>query len=480
MVKLGIDVASERTYAVGIAVLVAAQPNLTPQRMAAAGGATALDMKNKLKRAHQEIALAMKASNEFSCKESVGTYPPDPAALRAAHPRLYAEAYSDEEPVSSPLDPLTLSRLKAIVPCRNTKATVGQEANDFGQYSQGLPCAGPPAAPLRIQVPPDRTAASCDRALLAPPDRTAASCNRALLEFQRGGQGSKSHVFLSLQAPPKPSGAPAGEDESQGSTLSGGSPRESIKQSAREASHRAAAENLVPRPVSTAGEASSHTVVQVPAEEGALATQEGSSPVPVTRIALDMPAPADLAENLRRALKRTKAPLAAEEDDGHEDAERDTASPSERTTGTRSGTQPRQKKRKVPAPQQRGVSPSVPHVSLAERPVGGPPAPTTPQSEAPTRVANGPLSARPDYPPKEVESVAWEGAVIHQKRYPNGDHKFRIYIPAHTKPWITAKIDQHRLFGTKKSPETEEKRGRAWTAALDFAESCLTEPTPES
>ena len=301
MVKLGIDVASERTYAVGIAVLVAAQPNLTPQRMAAAGGATALDMKNKLKRAHQEIALAMKASNEFSCKESVGTYPPDPAALRAAHPRLYAEAYSDEEPVSSPLDPLTLSRLKAIVPCRNTKATVGQEPNDFGQYSQGLPCAGPPAAPLRIQVPPDRTAASCDRALLAPPDRTAASCNRALLEFQRGGQGSKSHVFLSLQALPKPSGAPAGEDESQGSTLSGGSPRESIKQSAREASHRAAAENLVPRPVSTAGEASSHTVVQVPAEEGALATQEGSSPVPVKRIGLDMPAPAGLAENLRRA-----------------------------------------------------------------------------------------------------------------------------------------------------------------------------------
>ena len=112
--------------------------------------------------------------------------------------------------------------------------------------------------------------------------------------------------------------------------------------------------------------------------------------------------------------------------------------------------------------------------------MGGPPAPTTPQSEAPTRVSNGPLSARPDYPPKEVESVAWEGAVIHQKRYPNGDHKFRIYIPAHTKPWITAKIDQHRLFGTKKSPETEEKRGRAWTAALDFAESCLTEPTPES
>ena len=119
MAKLDMRAVSEKTYSSIVAIAISAQPGLTRECIAAAAGSDGLDLVHQLKEHHSSMI-----EGELLCGDLPIEYPQKPASFLTMKPQLYEKAYRDGEPMDSQVDPVLLARLKAMVPCRNSKGSV--------------------------------------------------------------------------------------------------------------------------------------------------------------------------------------------------------------------------------------------------------------------------------------------------------------------------------------------------------------------
>ena len=119
MVRIGLHRVQEKTFAYWVSVLIGAQPGFDATCLQEAGGAMALQLVQDLKAAHAQNMIGAEAGEEL-----LAHFPGTITEFKAVRPLTFVHAYSEELPVSSPIDAMTLAKLKSMVPCRSSKSTV--------------------------------------------------------------------------------------------------------------------------------------------------------------------------------------------------------------------------------------------------------------------------------------------------------------------------------------------------------------------
>ena len=119
MVRIGLHKVQERTFAFWVSVLIGAQPGFDANCLQEAGGPMALQLVQDLKAAHAQNMVAAETNEEL-----LANFPATIAEFKVMRPETFQQAYPEELPVSSPIDVMTLAKLKSMVPCRSSKSTV--------------------------------------------------------------------------------------------------------------------------------------------------------------------------------------------------------------------------------------------------------------------------------------------------------------------------------------------------------------------
>ena len=409
--------ATEKSYACAIAVVIGAQPNLNTECLLAAAGPDGLKLVQMLK---GHVSRLLQTEPIRPHDSYLKTYPRMPSDLASVRPALYEAVYSRERPAENPLDPITLARLKATVPCRGSKKSTQEPSKEDAREALLARLAQFLQKP---SGPDSRSPALLDRIFGTDSQGSDSSASTLALGAEAGNQtsllGQTAQAATPLQlALPAPATAPAPPAPAT-------APAPPAPATAPAPPAPATAPAPLPAPTTEANAAGKRSAEEL-AGEGTEAGQPAQKQ--------PKPSPAQLAARMRAAIAKGKP-------HGEEEGEQ--------------GEEAKEEPEKVPS----GQAKAAPPLKLEGGEGGG-----GGESEAPSR---NPNTEKPETRPTPPDA----GEILYRGiRIILDDKKmwWRIRAPAEV---IPGGKDWTRQFGTKNQPPTAEKIEKAFVAALDCVDA---------
>ena len=102
--------------------MIGAQTQLTNDMILAAGGAQSLILVHDVKKALDDLTKGTVPPDLLM------EFPPDVETFQKLRPEEFEQAYAEEKPVPNRVHPLVLSKLKSLVPARNSNNSVRSES----------------------------------------------------------------------------------------------------------------------------------------------------------------------------------------------------------------------------------------------------------------------------------------------------------------------------------------------------------------